>query len=296
MSNLTPSFAEQTRALVAQFRQRAAAISAPLPTLQSMVAKLLKTTLEAQPIVIGEMTYTVELFRISIKHLMFPLFLHVGGGGGALIFICAISITRIDKYLDVLGSIKMEVQRLSPQMQSSVVPLVGRFGRFVDDLNDQKCRTQGDVLRRNLLQTLHVAPRSRAVIVKKVEAETSVTPSWYVAILPSQMDILPLQACRKPVSEVPMNFLVPGHSCVRWEMIVEDGFSSSGKDPTPLVPFAAAFQRHWQDVNAMVFFHQSNLPQLSYIAGTLTGNPSICVFDGLAKFGLCPIVSSSHGL
>ncbi|KZT01457.1 phenylalanine ammonia-lyase [Laetiporus sulphureus 93-53] len=164
--------------------------------------------------------------------------------------------------------------------------------------------------------------RSRAVIVKKVEAETSVygvstgfggsadtrtndpimlghalLQHQHVGVLPSQTDtptpILPLtdplastsmpEAWVRGAILIRMNSLIRGHSGVRWELIEKMG-SLLRESITPLVPLRGSISA------------SGDLSPLSYIAGTLTGNPSIRVFDGPAKFGPRQIVASSEAL
>ncbi|KAH9922067.1 phenylalanine ammonia-lyase [Fomitopsis serialis] len=164
--------------------------------------------------------------------------------------------------------------------------------------------------------------KSRAVIVGKVNAETSVygvstgfggsadtrtndpimlghalLQHQHTGVLPSQMDsptsalplLDPLASTSMPEAWVRgailirMNSLIRGHSGVRWELIEKMG-SLLKENVTPLVPMRGSISA------------SGDLSPLSYIAGTLIGNPSIRVFDGPAKFGHRQIVSSIQAL
>ncbi|KZT72322.1 phenylalanine ammonia-lyase [Daedalea quercina L-15889] len=164
--------------------------------------------------------------------------------------------------------------------------------------------------------------KSRAVIVGKVNAETSVygvstgfggsadtrtndpimlghalLQHQHTGVLPSQMDspsaalplLDPLASTSMPEAWVRgailirMNSLIRGHSGVRWELIQKMG-SLLKENITPLVPMRGSISA------------SGDLSPLSYIAGTLIGNPSIRVFDGPAKFGHRQIVASNQAL
>ncbi|KIM40304.1 hypothetical protein M413DRAFT_446481 [Hebeloma cylindrosporum] len=115
-------------------------------------------------------------------------------------------------------------------------------------------------------------------------------------VLPSStkpLDVLPLQdplnATSMPEAWVRgailirMNSLIRGHSGVRWELI-EKMNELLRANVTPLVPLRGTISA------------SGDLAPLSYIAGTLIGNPSIRVFDGPAAFGGREIVSSVKAL
>ncbi|KAI0918969.1 hypothetical protein AcW1_003526 [Taiwanofungus camphoratus] len=164
--------------------------------------------------------------------------------------------------------------------------------------------------------------KSRSVIVGKVKAETSVygvstgfggsadtrtndpitlghalLQHQHVGVLPSQVDsplaalplLDPLTSTSMPESWVRgailirMNSLIRGHSGVRWELIEKMG-ALLRENITPLVPLRGSISA------------SGDLSPLSYIAGTLIGNPSIRVFDGPAKFGARQIVPSNKAL
>ncbi|KAJ2928292.1 hypothetical protein H1R20_g8793, partial [Candolleomyces eurysporus] len=80
-----------------------------------------------------------------------------------------------------------------------------------------------------------------------------------------------------------MNSLIRGHSGVRRELI-EKMSDLLRENITPLVPLRGSISA------------SGDLSPLSYIAGTLIGNPSIRVFDGPAAFGARQIVSSRKAL
>ncbi|KAF9485975.1 phenylalanine ammonia-lyase [Pholiota conissans] len=80
-----------------------------------------------------------------------------------------------------------------------------------------------------------------------------------------------------------MNSLIRGHSGVRYELI-EKMNELLRANITPLVPLRGTISA------------SGDLSPLSYIAGTLVGNPSIRAFDGPAAFGGRQIVSSVDAL
>jgi len=82
---------------------------------------------------------------------------------------------------------------------------------------------------------------------------------------------------------VRMNSLIRGHSGVRWELIEKMNRLLS-VNITPVVPLRGSISA------------SGDLSPLSYIAGTLCGNPSIRVFDGPAIFGHRQMVSSREAL
>ncbi|KAJ7496957.1 L-Aspartase-like protein [Mycena latifolia] len=82
---------------------------------------------------------------------------------------------------------------------------------------------------------------------------------------------------------VRMNSLLRGHSGVRWELI-EKMNDLLRANITPLVPLRGSISA------------SGDLAPLSYVAGTLMGNPSIRVFDGPSAFGSRKIVPSTEAL
>ncbi|KAF7362212.1 Phenylalanine ammonia-lyase [Mycena venus] len=80
-----------------------------------------------------------------------------------------------------------------------------------------------------------------------------------------------------------MNSLLRGHSGVRWELLQKMNELLSA-NITPLVPLRGSISA------------SGDLIPLSYVAGTLVGNPRIRVFDGPAAFGARKIVSSTEAL
>ncbi|KAF8967957.1 L-Aspartase-like protein [Flammula alnicola] len=115
-------------------------------------------------------------------------------------------------------------------------------------------------------------------------------------VLPSStkpLDVLPLldplsstsmpEAWVRGAILIRMNSLIRGHSGVRWELI-EKMNELLRANVTPLVPLRGSISA------------SGDLSPLSYIAGTLIGNPSIRVFDGSAAFGGRKIVSSVQAL
>lgn len=162
---------------------------------------------------------------------------------------------------------------------------------------------------------------SRNVIVGKVETSKSVygvstgfggsadtrTPNTlalgsallqhqHAGILPSSTNTLSALPLLDPVASTSMpeswvrgailvriNSLIRGHSGVRWELI-EKMVSLLRANITPMVPLRGSISA------------SGDLSPLSYVAGTLIGNPSIRVFDGPAAFGARNIVSSREAL
>ncbi|KAH9174926.1 phenylalanine ammonia-lyase [Lactarius sanguifluus] len=162
---------------------------------------------------------------------------------------------------------------------------------------------------------------SRDVIVGKVETSKSVygvstgfggsadtrTPNTlalgsallqhqHAGVLPSSTNVLSSLPLLDPVASTSMpeswvrgailvriNSLIRGHSGVRWELI-EKMVALLRANITPLVPLRGSISA------------SGDLSPLSYVAGTLIGNPSIRVFDGPAAFGARGIVSSREAL
>ncbi|KAF9048230.1 phenylalanine ammonia-lyase [Hymenopellis radicata] len=115
-------------------------------------------------------------------------------------------------------------------------------------------------------------------------------------VLPSTTNVLsalplldPLASTSMPESWVRgailvrINSLIRGHSGVRWELIAKMAELLQA-NITPLVPLRGSISA------------SGDLSPLSYIAGTLMGNPSIRVFDGPAAFGARQVVSSVEAL
>ncbi|TFY63807.1 hypothetical protein EVG20_g6166 [Dentipellis fragilis] len=115
-------------------------------------------------------------------------------------------------------------------------------------------------------------------------------------ILPSSTHVLPALPLLDPLASTSMpeswvrgailvriNSLVRGHSGVRWELI-ERMADLLRENVTPLVPLRGSISA------------SGDLSPLSYVAGTLIGNPSIRVFDGPAAFGARQIISSRDAL
>ncbi|KAF8653331.1 hypothetical protein AX16_004031 [Volvariella volvacea WC 439] len=164
--------------------------------------------------------------------------------------------------------------------------------------------------------------KSREVITKKVESSTSVygvstgfggsadtrtdnplllgnalLQHQHSGVLPSSVErpleglplLDPLNSSSMPEAWVRgailirMNSLIRGHSGVRWELIEKMNQLLSA-NITPLVPLRGSISA------------SGDLSPLSYIAGTLIGNPSIRVFDGPASFGARQILPSIKAL
>lgn len=101
-----------------------------------------------------------------------------------------------------------------------------------------------------------------------------------------------------------MNSLIRGHSGVRYELI-EKMNELLRANITPLVPLRGTISASGGKFLSLLvvkctahsFFNQlPDLSPLSYIAGTLIGNPSIRVFDGPAAFSGRQIKSSVEAL
>ncbi|KAF7353930.1 Phenylalanine ammonia-lyase [Mycena venus] len=118
----------------------------------------------------------------------------------------------------------------------------------------------------------------------------------HAGVLPSSTKVLdalplldPLHSSSMPESWVRgailvrMNSLLRGHSGVRWELLQKMNELLSA-NITPLVPLRGSISA------------SGDLIPLSYVAGTLVGNPRIRVFDGPAAFGARKIVSSTEAL
>jgi phenylalanine ammonia-lyase len=135
----------------------------------------------------------------------------------------------------------------------------------------------------------------------------------HAGVLPSAMDkpldVLPLQDPLNSTSMpeawvrgailIRMNSLIRGHSGVRLELIEKMNELLSA-NITPLVPLRGTISASGGIIlfsSAYVVLMMSiDLSPLSYIAGTLIGNPSIRVFDGPPTFGCRKVVSSRQAL
>ncbi|TFY81682.1 hypothetical protein EWM64_g2326 [Hericium alpestre] len=163
--------------------------------------------------------------------------------------------------------------------------------------------------------------RSRDVIVEKVDGAKSVygvstgfggsadtrtnnplalgnalLQHQHSGILPSSTDALSALPLLDPLASTSMpeawvrgailvriNSLIRGHSGVRWELI-ERMVDLLRENITPLVPLRGSISA------------SGDLSPLSYVAGTLIGNPSIRVFEGPAAFGARRLMSSRDAL
>ncbi|KAJ7587017.1 L-Aspartase-like protein [Mycena floridula] len=162
--------------------------------------------------------------------------------------------------------------------------------------------------------------KSHSVIAKKVEQGTSIyglstgfggsgetsqplllgealLQHQHIGILPSSdtepLEALPLmdplgttsmpESWVRGAMLIRMNSLIRGHSGIRWELIekINDLLRAN---ITPVVPMRGSISA------------SGDLSPLSYIAGTLTANPSIRVFDGPVVFGHRQMVSSRDAL
>ena len=99
-----------------------------------------------------------------------------------------------------------------------------------------------------------------------------------------------------------MNSLIRGHSGVRWELI-EKMNELLSNNITPVVPLRGSISASGGKCffirirnKGTNFWKSIDLSPLSYIAGTLVGNPSIRVFNGPSMFGARQIVSSREAL
>ncbi|THH18112.1 hypothetical protein EW146_g2821 [Bondarzewia mesenterica] len=116
-----------------------------------------------------------------------------------------------------------------------------------------------------------------------------ILPSSTSTPLPALPLLDPLASTSMPESWVRgailvrINSLIRGHSGVRWEL-VEKMAELLRANITPLVPLRGSISA------------SGDLSPLSYIAGTLIGNPSIRVFDGPSVFGARQIISSVDAL
>jgi phenylalanine ammonia-lyase len=188
------------------------------------------------------------------------------------------AVTAASRYnasveLDGSPAVKGRVQRSRDimhkkvQEKSSIYGVSTGFGGSADTRTDKPL-----VLGNALLQLLHagVLPSSTKVLdalpLLDPLHSTSMPESWVRgAIL------------------VRMNSLLRAHSGVRWELLEKMNELLSA-NITPLVPLRGSISA------------SGDLIPLSYVAGTLMGNPRIRVFDGPAAFGARKIVSSTEAL
>lgn len=118
----------------------------------------------------------------------------------------------------------------------------------------------------------------------------------HAGVLPSStkpLDALPLldplgstvmpEAWVRAAILIRMNSLIRGHSGVRWELVEKMNHLLTA-NITPVVPLRGSISA------------SGDLSPLSYIAGTLCGNPSIRVFSGPRVFGARQISSSRDAL
>jgi phenylalanine ammonia-lyase len=101
---------------------------------------------------------------------------------------------------------------------------------------------------------------------------------------------------------VRINSLIRGHSGVRWELI-EKMAALLRANITPLVPLRGSISASGGTyIDPLLTkstgnsHERADLSPLSYVAGTLIGNPSIRVFDGPAAFSARRIISSRQAL
>ncbi|KAI0079300.1 phenylalanine ammonia-lyase [Panus rudis PR-1116 ss-1] len=113
-------------------------------------------------------------------------------------------------------------------------------------------------------------------------SDTTTAPSALPLLDPLASTSMPESWVRGAIL-VRMNSLIRGHSGVRWELI-EKMADLLKANITPLVPLRGSISA------------SGDLSPLSYIAGTLIGNPSIRVFDGPRVFGARRIVPSTQAL
>ncbi|KAG7098604.1 Phenylalanine ammonia-lyase str11 [Marasmius oreades] len=118
----------------------------------------------------------------------------------------------------------------------------------------------------------------------------------HTGVLPSSFKALELLPLSDPVASTSMpeswvrgamlirlNSLIRGHSGVRWELL-EKIQQIMNANITPFVPLRGSISA------------SGDLSPLSYIAGTIIGNPSIRVFDGPAAMGARTIRPSNKAL
>ncbi|KAL1718892.1 L-Aspartase-like protein [Schizophyllum commune] len=181
---------------------------------------------------------------------------------------------ELDESPSIRERVKKSRQVIASKVDSgaSVYGLSTGFGGSADTRTDQPI-----LLGHALLQHQHagVLPSSdKALEVLPLldpVASTSMSESWV-----------------RGAMLVRMNSLIRGHSGVRYELIERLG-DLLRENITPFVPLRGSISA------------SGDLSPLSYVAGTIVGNPSIRVFDGPAVFGARKIVSSrdalkAHGL
>ncbi|KAL1727333.1 L-Aspartase-like protein [Schizophyllum commune] len=181
---------------------------------------------------------------------------------------------ELDESPSIRERVKKSRQVIASKVDSgaSVYGLSTGFGGSADTRTDQPI-----LLGHALLQHQHagVLPSSdKALEVLPLldpVASTSMSESWV-----------------RGAMLVRMNSLIRGHSGVRYELIERLG-DLLRENITPFVPLRGSISA------------SGDLSPLSYVAGTIVGNPSIRVFGGPAVFGARKIVSSrdalkAHGL
>ncbi|CAK5282408.1 unnamed protein product [Mycena citricolor] len=188
------------------------------------------------------------------------------------------AVTAVSRYsagveLDSSPQIKDRVQRSRDVIvkkvdgKSSIYGVTTGFGGSADTRTDQPL-----VLGHALLQLLQAG----------VLPSSSAMPSALPLLDPSS-SIMPESWVRGAIL-VRMNSLVRGHSGVRWEL-VEKMNELLVANITPLVPLRGSISA------------SGDLAPLSYVAGCLSGNPAIRVFDGPAtSFGVRNILPSPVAL
>ncbi|KAJ7182481.1 L-Aspartase-like protein [Mycena crocata] len=130
---------------------------------------------------------------------------------------------------------------------------------------------------------------------KPIELGHALLQHQVSGILPSSQEPLNLLPLIDPIASampeawvrgamlIRMNSLIRGHSGVRWELIekIQEILSAN---VIPVVPLRGSISA------------SGDLSPLSYVAGLLTGNPSIRAFDGAPRFGARQMVPAQVAL